>query len=114
MYVRIPFSYLRPLACTRFAAARSLATATLTRSGISLSKKVQRTLLALGFHKRFQTVYFPHSPEVAGKILRIKELVHVENVSQDMVMTKKQQRQARKAIRGYKIVGSRRGSFIGV
>src|SRR6266511_3609557 len=76
---------------------------TLTRSGISLGKKVQGTLLALGFHRRFQTVYFPHSPEVAGKILRVKELVKVENVSEDMVRSDREQREARKANRGYKI-----------
>jgi ribosomal protein L30 len=87
---------------------------TLTRSAISLGKKVQRTLLALGFHRRFQTVFFPHSPEVAGKILRVKELVRVENVSQEMVMTKQQQRHARKADRGYKILGSRQGAFMDV
>jgi len=87
---------------------------TLTRSGISLGKKVQRTLLALGFHRRFQTVYFPHSPEVAGKILKVKELVKVENVGEDMVMSDKEQREARKASRGYTVVGTRKGSFMGV
>ena len=51
---------------------------------------------------------------MAGKILRVKELVQVENVSEDMVMTKQQQRQARKASRGYKVVGSRRDAFAGI
>jgi len=59
-------------------------------------------------------VYFPHSPEVAGKILRVKELVKVENVSEDMVMSDREQREARKANRGYKIVGTKKGSFTGV
>jgi len=59
-------------------------------------------------------VYFPHSPEVAGKILRVKELVKVENVSEDMVMSDGEQREARKARRGYRVVGTRKGSFMGV
>ena len=85
---------------------------TLRRSGISLGKKVQGTLLALGFHRRHQTVYFPHSPEVAGKILRVKELVEVENVPAHKVMTKQQQRQARRPPNGYEIVRSRKNSFL--
>ncbi|KAJ3506968.1 hypothetical protein NLJ89_g6564 [Agrocybe chaxingu] len=82
---------------------------TLRRSAISLGDKIKGTLKSLGIHRRFQTVYFPFSPEVAGKILRVKELVEVENVPTHMVMNKQQQRQARKATRGYKVVGSRDG-----
>src|SRR5688572_9148404 len=52
---------------------------TLRRSAISLGDKIKATIESLGIHRRFQTVYFPHSPEVAGKILRLKELVEVEN-----------------------------------
>ncbi|KAF8155176.1 hypothetical protein BJ912DRAFT_1070911 [Pholiota molesta] len=73
---------------------------TLRRSGISMGDKIKGTLLALGFHRRHQTVYHPHGPEVAGKILRVKELVEVENVPTHMVMTAGQQRKARKAPRG--------------
>ncbi|KDR78548.1 hypothetical protein GALMADRAFT_243968 [Galerina marginata CBS 339.88] len=87
---------------------------TLRRSAISLGDKIKGTLKALGIHRRFQTVYFPFSPEVAGKILRLKELVEVENVPTHLVMTKQQQRQARKAPRGYKVVGSRRDKFMNV
>ncbi|KAF4614260.1 hypothetical protein D9613_008153 [Agrocybe pediades] len=87
---------------------------TLRRSAISLGDKIKGTLKALGIHRRFQTVYFPHSPEVAGKILRVKELVEVENVPTHMVMTKQQQRQARKAPRGYKVVDTRVGKFMNV
>jgi len=87
---------------------------TLRRSAISLGDKIKGTLLALGIHRRFQTVYFPHSPEVAGKILRVKELVEVENVPTHAVMTSTQQRQARKATRGYKVVGTRRDKFLNV
>ena len=87
---------------------------TLRRSAISLGDKIKGTLLALGIHRRFQTVYFPHSPEVAGKILRVKELVEVENVPTHAVMTSTQQRQARKATRGYKVVRTRRDKFLNV
>jgi len=87
---------------------------TLRRSAISLGDKIKGTLLALGIHRRFQTVYFPHSPEVAGKILRVKELVEVENVPMHAVMTSTQQRQARKATRGYKVVGTRKDKFLNI
>ncbi|PPQ65179.1 hypothetical protein CVT24_011056 [Panaeolus cyanescens] len=85
---------------------------TLRRSAISLGDKKKGTLKALGIHRRHQTVFFPHGPEVAGKILAVKELVEVENVPTEKVMTKQEQRQARKAPRGYKVVGSRRDNFM--
>lgn len=46
----------------------------------------------------------PHSPEAAGKILRVKELVEVQNVPASLVRTKAEQRQERKAPRGYVVV----------
>jgi hypothetical protein len=54
-----------------------------------------------------QTVYQRHSPECAGKILKVKELVHVENVPASAVRTAAEQRQARKASRGYRVVKSK-------
>jgi len=87
---------------------------TLRRSAISLGDKIKGTLKALGIHRRFQTVYFPHSPEVAGKILKVKELVEVENVPRHLVFTKQEQRQQRKSPRGYKVVGSRMTTFMHV
>ena len=87
---------------------------TLRRSALSLGDKIKGTLKALGIHRRFQTVYFPHSPEVAGKILKVKELVEVENVPRHLVLTKREQRQQRKSPRGYKIVGSRMTAFMHV
>ena len=53
-----------------------------------------------------QTVYHEHSPINAGKILMVKELVEVENVPASEVRTKTEQRQERKAPRGYKVLGS--------
>lgn len=54
-----------------------------------------------------QTVYHRHSPDIAGKILRVKELVQVENVPASAVRTKTEQRQERKSVRGYQKVASR-------
>lgn len=38
----------------------------------------------------------------------------MENISEDMVLTKQQQRLERKATRGYKVIGSRKGRLMGV
>ena len=85
---------------------------TLRRSAISMGEKKQGTLKSLGLHRRMQTVYHRHSPEVAGKILHVKELLEVENVPQQLVQTKQEQRQERKAERGYKVVGEKRTTFL--
>jgi large subunit ribosomal protein L30 len=53
---------------------------TLTRSGIGLPKNRVDTLVALGLRKRFRTVYKPVNPQIAGLLLRVKELVRVELV----------------------------------
>lgn len=83
---------------------------TLRRSGISLGKRVQGTLAALGLRRRMQTVYHAHTPEAAGMILAVKELVEVDNVPASAVRTAGQQRAERKAPRGFVVVGSKLGS----
>lgn len=75
---------------------------------------------ALGLRKRLQSVYHAQTPVIAGMILAIKELVHVENVRQ-LAPTSEQEepiwvneeghvvdagRAARKAPRGFKVVGN--------
>lgn len=80
---------------------------TLRRSAISLSKNVKGTLEALGIHRRLQTVYHRHTPDIAGKILRVKELVSVQNVPASAVRNKLEQRSDRKASRGYVVTGSK-------
>jgi len=80
---------------------------TLRRSGISLGKRIQGTLAALGLRRRMQTVYHAHTPETAGMILAVKELVEVENVPARAVRTAGQQRAERKSARGFVVVGSR-------
>ncbi|KIK25003.1 hypothetical protein PISMIDRAFT_65467, partial [Pisolithus microcarpus 441] len=84
---------------------------TLRRSAIGLGEKKKETLVSLGLHRRMQTVYHPHTPETGGKILKVKELVEVENVPTSAVRTQEQQRQERKASRGYAVAGSRMRAF---
>jgi large subunit ribosomal protein L30 len=57
----------------------------------------------LGIRRRGQTVFHAHSGASAGKILRVKELVKVENVTEDEVKTSAEMRNERKAVRGYVI-----------
>ena len=83
---------------------------TLRRSAISLGARVKGTLAALGLKRRMQTVYHAHTPEAAGMILAVKELVEVGNVPASAVRTAGQQRAERKATRGYVVVGSKVGS----
>ncbi|KAI0750028.1 hypothetical protein C8Q80DRAFT_1100565 [Daedaleopsis nitida] len=80
---------------------------TLRRSAISLPQNIKDTLTSLGIHRRLQTVYHRHTPDIAGKILTVKELVMVENVPESAVRTKWEQRQERKAPRGYVVQGSK-------
>ncbi|KAJ7445996.1 hypothetical protein B0H11DRAFT_2086238 [Mycena galericulata] len=87
---------------------------TLRRSAISLGDKKKGTLAALGLHRRHQTVFHPHKPDIAGKILAVKELVAVENVPATEVRNKQEQRTERKAPKGYEVVGSRMGGMDGI
>ena len=77
---------------------------------ISLGDKKKGTVASLGIHRRHQTVYHKHGPEVAGKILLLKELLEVENVPDSQVKTKQQQREERKATRGYQIAGNKKAT----
>ncbi|TIA83884.1 hypothetical protein E3P92_01844 [Wallemia ichthyophaga] len=43
----------------------------------------QRTLEALGLNKRMAVVLHPHSQDTAGQLLRVKELVKVDNIYGD-------------------------------
>lgn len=87
---------------------------TLRRSAISLGDKKKGTLAALGLHRRNQTVFHPHKPDIAGKILAVKELLEVQNVPATEVRDKQQQRAERRAPKGYAVVGSRMGGLDGV
>ncbi|EJD06500.1 uncharacterized protein FOMMEDRAFT_17039 [Fomitiporia mediterranea MF3/22] len=77
---------------------------TLTRSAISLGTRKQATLASLGITRRMQTVFHPHSPEFAGKILAVKELVHVENVNKEEVKSQSEMRRLRRPQKGFEVV----------
>jgi len=72
---------------------------TLKRSGIGLPSKKLETLEALGLKKRFQTTYKPVNPQIAGQLLRVKELVQLELVEEPE--TKEEMRHKRQPPRGY-------------
>ena len=55
---------------------------TLIRSAIGLPHKTRGVLSALGLHKRMRTVFHPVNSQVAGQILKVKELVAVSEVEQ--------------------------------
>jgi large subunit ribosomal protein L30 len=82
---------------------------TLMRSAIGLPRKSSGVLKALGLHKRMRTVYHPVSPDVAGQIFAVKELVDVQEVDQKLSHT--EMKELRKPDTGFwveKRVGSLR------
>jgi large subunit ribosomal protein L30 len=64
--------------------ATSFFRVTLMRSAIGLPRKSGGVLKALGLHKRLRTVYHPVTPDVAGQIFAVKELVDVQEVDQKL------------------------------
>jgi ribosomal protein L30 len=74
---------------------------TLIRSSIGLTKKTQGVLAALGLRKRMRTVFHPVTPDVAGQIMKVKELVAVSEV--DRAMTNAEMREQRRPDPGYYI-----------
>ncbi|KAG6359784.1 hypothetical protein INS49_010836 [Diaporthe citri] len=65
---------------TAAAAAPSYFRITLHRSAIGLPERTRGVLAALGLHRRCQTVFHPAEPQFAGMIMKVKELVRVEEV----------------------------------
>jgi large subunit ribosomal protein L30 len=55
---------------------------TLIRSAIGLPKKTRGVLAALGLRKRMATVFHPVTPDSAGQIMKVKELVAVSEVAE--------------------------------
>lgn len=53
---------------------------TLHRSHIGMPQRTRDVLAALGLHKRGKTVFHPVHPQFAGMIMKVKELVKVEEV----------------------------------
>ncbi|KAJ5216241.1 uncharacterized protein N7498_002648 [Penicillium cinerascens] len=87
---------------------------TLLRSAIGLPRRSTDVLKALGLKKRMATVFHPVSPSVAGQIMRVKELVSVQEV--DQALTKQQVHLERKPDPGYYVEKSsvqERGEMLG-
>ncbi|KAI7882709.1 hypothetical protein K492DRAFT_176060 [Lichtheimia hyalospora FSU 10163] len=82
------------------AAASKYYKVTLTRSTIGLSKDYRAAAKTLGLHRLNQTKYHTVNPSSAGLILKLKEIVKVENVNAIP------EKVSNKAERGYKVVGS--------
>ncbi|KAI9855066.1 MAG: 39S ribosomal protein L33, mitochondrial [Vezdaea acicularis] len=72
---------------------------TLMRSAIGLPMRTRGVLAALGLRKRMRTVYHPVTPDVAGQIMKVKELVDVEEV--EHALSKQEQREQRRPDPGY-------------
>lgn len=62
-------------------AATSFFRITLHRSQIGMPQRSRDVLAALGLHKRGKTVFHPVHPQFAGMIMKVKELVKVEEVA---------------------------------
>ncbi len=78
------------------------------RSGIGLPKRTNGALASLGLRRRMQTVFHPVSPEIAGMIMRVKELVAVEEVPE--AKTKQEVKAERTPDPGYYIESKARES----
>ncbi|KAI5791667.1 mitochondrial 54S ribosomal protein YmL33 [Peziza echinospora] len=72
---------------------------TLIRSGIGMPKRINGILAALGLRKRMRTVYHPVSPDIAGMIMKVKELVAVSEVEHKL--TQREQHALRTPPKGY-------------
>ncbi|KAN0112919.1 Ribosomal protein L30p/L7e domain containing protein [Hyaloscypha variabilis] len=72
---------------------------TLMRSGIGLPKRTQGVLKALGLRQIMKTVFYPVTPEVAGQIMKVKELVAVQEV--DRALTKEELKAERRPDPGF-------------
>lgn len=74
---------------------------TLIRSSIGLPQKTQGVLKALGLLRRMKTVYQPVSPDIAGQIMKVKELVAVSEV--EKALTQAEMKDLRRPDPGYYI-----------
>ncbi|QDS73945.1 hypothetical protein FKW77_008013 [Venturia effusa] len=82
---------------------------TLLRSGIGLPMKTRGVLAALGLNRRMKTVFMPVTSDVAGQIMKVKELVDVEEVEERL--TKAQIKANRKPDPGFYVEKKASRSF---
>lgn len=78
------------------------------RSTIGLAPEYRAAAKTLGLHRSHQTVYRAANPTNAGLILKLKELLKVENVAS--VPSREEIKASRRAPRGYQII-SKQGAF---
>jgi len=71
----------------------------LRRSAIGLPARSTGVLRALGLRKRMSVVYQPVSMHIAGMIMKVKELVDVQEV--DRALTKKEVKESRRPDPGF-------------
>ncbi|PSR75292.1 ribosomal protein L30 [Coniella lustricola] len=71
----------KPAAAAATSAATSFFRIHLHRSQIGMPQRTRDVLAALGLHKRGKTVYHPVHPQFAGMIMKVKELVKVDEVA---------------------------------
>ncbi|QPC79375.1 hypothetical protein HYE68_010127 [Fusarium pseudograminearum] len=84
---------------TEFQTTMSFFRITLHRSAIGLPERTRGVLAALGLRRRMQTVFHPVHPQFAGMILKVKELVRVQEV--DRVLSKREVKAARTPDAGF-------------
>ncbi len=72
---------------------------TLLRSAIGLPARSTGVLKALGLHRRIKTVYHPVTPDVAGQVFAVKELVDVQEV--DRALSDREMKELRQPDSGF-------------
>ena len=82
---------------------------TLIRSGIGLPMRTKAILQALRLNRRMKTVFLPINREVAGQLLKVKELVAVSEV--EKALTQAELKATRKPDPGYYI--EKQGASVG-
>ncbi|BCR83380.1 mitochondrial 54S ribosomal protein uL30m [Aspergillus chevalieri] len=83
---------------------------TLLRSAIGLPRRTTDVLKALGLKKRMATVFHPVSQSVAGQVMKVKELVDVQEV--DRRLTKQEVHLERKPDPGYYVEKRGNAEFV--
>ncbi|KAG7294376.1 hypothetical protein NEMBOFW57_004447 [Staphylotrichum longicolle] len=84
---------------------------TLHRSAIGLPKRTRAVLAALGLHRRGKVVFHPVEAQFGGMIMKVKELVTVEEV--DRPLTKRELQDSRRPEKGFWVETAARAGFKG-
>lgn len=85
---------------------------TLHRSAIGLPERTRGVLAALGLRRRSQTVFHPVHPQFAGMIMKVKELVRVEEVERPL--TKREVKAERQPEAGFYLERPAPGGRVGL